>query len=438
MAFSLPNFSRILLPSFLLYVSRIYCAALEMKRSSHTNVLDSLGLTYDSFVTDADTFFRTYSTKLLTSDARIIVAQQNTHSILKMLLGDYRLSEYSVDGFRESLKNRLKTQGKTSIDVVDIFDWNFLYYSTNLKSLMVTKILGNEQADAQYVKSYQVKARLPTSGALYSMMIAKGIDSSFVLRLLPRIISSYETNHQAKAPDLPDLTNVLNFLVKEFIWNHRRDNDEKIEEPSELTMKHLAKKFFKESLDAKLYTLAQGKDGNFYMHLVGKPCAVYENKTYISICYSKDSIELMERFKIPLCPLTRHLNSKNCFFYSIYTYKLNKNNKVEIDDAKDFKQGTVMNILETAMPLMKVPKGTILSTYIIFSKKNFEHILLNRKQRLESNKKKTISKDQGDKSIPFSSSTISNEQLHIFMNHFAAYLYTKSNTDLFEIKDAQH
>lgn len=430
---SLLTIHSIALLNFSLFAIKAYCGTIETKRLDHSYVCDFLGLDYSSFAAEVDALSRTCSTRLLTNNARLIATQQNIHSILKISFGGYHLAEHSFDGYEAFLKKRSVLSSKCDIDKLDIFSEVFIHYSNNLKSLIVTRIMRRDQKTAQNIKYYLVKVQLSSIKDLYRQIISNGLDLGFVLRLLPRLINLYEASFKVIAPEALDLTEDLNIIIKEFIWKCCQEHSDKIEKPSLFTLQRLAKEFFKMNLNAYIFTLRQGQAGHLYTHIIGEPCKIYKNGAYIGMCYAKNIINLIEQFKLPLCPSAINLNSQSQdkFCYCISSYNLHRGNKARINGSKEYEQEATKSLLKTTIPLMRVPEGTILSTYIMFPKKNLID-LLGKRQKSNFNVTKYISRTQGIKDTPLSFSTISNEKLYIFMNHFANYLYTNANTDLFE------
>lgn len=212
---------------------------------------------------------------------------------------------------------------------------------------------------------------------------------------------------------------------------------ERLEQPSPLIMKSLAKEFFKKTLNAQLYTIKQGQSEHLHAHLIGKPCTIYENEIFSSIDYSKSHIKVIEGSKLPMCPSAKHIHFLDVLYFCIYSYNLDKNSKPMLYGPKKCEKEKTKSPIKAAIPLMSVPKNTVLSTYLIFPKKNFNDFILSKEQIFESDKIRDFNESQHVEDISFSFQMINDEQLYIFMNNFANYLYTDANKDLLEMKRAK-
>lgn len=420
--------------SSLLSATENYRKDSKTKHPIHNDTTDGyLCLSYNSLMTSVDILSRTCSSKLLTKNAMLAAMQQNIHAILKLFFGDYHLSDNYSKGIEAHRDQQLKARGKSDSDEIEIFIEKFIEYDVNLECLFVAKIAQGNRKCVKNLKYYQINAQLPSTGVLYSKMITKGIDLNFVLHLFPRMISSYEISFKTQAPDDSDLTKALNDLIKEFIWTYCQTNNEKIEQPSLSIMKHLAKKFFKEILNARLRTLKQRQNGCLYIHIISKPYTVYGCRTFPCIGYTENRIKLIEKCKLPICPSTTDIRSPNNLHYCIHTYNSYKDSKLKVKDPKLVEQKANMSLLKAAIPLMRVPENTILITYLVFSKKYLIDLLKEKRQRHDV--KELRDKDQCTKDIPSFSLMISDERFGAFMNHFVNYLYTNENQDLFEMEN---
>lgn len=423
------NVSCIFLSNFIFYAIATHQENFEAKHPRRIAAADFLRLDYDSFVTDIDGLSRACSVRLLTNSARVVVAQQNIHTIIRILFGDYRLVEHFFEGY-DAHSKRLNDDGKSNTDVIDVLaKKNFIGYFKALQYLYVVRVVRNDQNGTRSFKHYLVPVKLPSVKVLYSRMVAQGIDLNFLLRMLPRMISFCEISIQIRSPDFPDLSKFLNDLVKQFIWEHCGAGKE-IESVSALNLKYLAKEIFRKDLNAQLCTIRQGDDGFLYSHIIGDRFKICEDRAFRGICYLRNSIEFIERCKLPSCPSTmyRHFNDK--FHYCIYNYNSDKSNKIKTNDSEERQAETSTSLLKEALPLMKVSEGTLLSTHLVFPKERLIK-LLESKQRSDFKKMKSTNQGNED-DTPSYSSMISDEQLGIFMNHFTAYLYTDSNQQLFE------
>lgn len=418
--------SYIFLLSSLLYATGVYYEVLETEHLNRINIDAKLGLSYIFFAIDVDTLARACSIRLLTKNARLAVIQQNIQIILKLLFDDYHSTEYPLENDETFYNEQSKIQNRTDTSL-DVFGKKFIRYDEHKGCLVVTKVVRNEQS-VQIFKHYLIKIQLPSVGVLYSKMIARGIDLHFVLHIFPRIINSYEISFNIRAPSTPILTNVLNTIVTEFISKLCQKKGETIERPSLSTMKHLAKKFFKKNLNAQLHTIKQGQNGHLYVHLTSKPCTVYENRVFLGIGYLKNSIKAIEKCKLPLCPLVTNAKAYDGFYYCIYTYNPDENSKLKASNPKEYKQETATSLIINRLSLMRVPKDTVLSTYIVFSKECLIDFL-NKTQKFDVKKIKDVDKHQCNEDAS-SSSKINNKHFKAFMSRFAAYLHTSANKNL--------
>lgn len=407
-----------------LSASETHHNTLETRYLNHPNAPDSLKLGYKSFAICVDILSRASSTKLLTNASMLVAVQQNVHSILMLLFGDYRLIDHPLEDIQAYRNKRLKAQGKSDLDEINIFNEIFIGHSSDDAQgfLIVTKAVLNGQKSALTLKYYPVGIQLPSAKLLFYKMMVYGIDLHFVFQLLLRVINSYEINFRIEFPENLNLTKVLNDLFKKFIWKSCHVRGEKIERPSPLTMKSIAKKLFNGSLNAHLYTIRQGHNGHLFTHIAGKPCTSYENKIFLGIGYIKNHINIIEEYKLPIFPSSMQDALVNDFGYCIYTYDRREDDKAKDSDSKGHKQKATASFLNTAMPLMRVPEGTIMSIYVIFPK-NCLIKQLKTKQEFNSNKMGKIGENQGT-SCP--SSMISDVQLRAFMNRFADYIRTNA------------
>lgn len=431
---SLLNFSCIFLFSSLLSATGTNDQALPAKHLNHVNINNFLGLNYYSFAMDVDALSRACSTKLLTNASMLVAVQQNVHSILRLLFGDYHVDKNSLKSIEIHRTKRLKAQGRFDIDVAEIFNEKFIGYTEALGCLVVARIIKNGQQNVQSSEYYPVKVQLPPAGILYRKLIAKGVDLNFMLRCLPRIISLYEADFKSQVPGSLILTKKMNAFVKEFVWERCQIDGENIEHPSLSTLEHLYQKFFEERLNAKICTISQGYNGYLHAHLTSKPCTVYENKVFFSMGYLKDRIQFIEQYKPSICPLIIDDNLQNNLFYCIYTYNPNEGKEIYVKNFKEYEQETITSPIKAALPLMKVPEGTVLITYFIIpTERLLKLIILEEKnQRCGFNEIGDIDmgKHQDIKGIPSHSSIISDEKLCILMKHFASYLSSKISKDL--------
>lgn len=418
--------SYIFLFSSLLSATIIYREASEIKHPDHIDIVNSSKVKYNLFATYVDALTRTFSARLLTSDARLVVMQQNIIAILKLLFDNYHLSECYQENVQVYHNERLRAQNKSDTDeALEIFNETFIRYDDVRGCLIVTKVVLNRQENTQISNYYSVNVQLPSTKVLYSKMIAQGIGLNLVLRMLPRIINLYEVSFKCQALNVPDLTKAFNNLFKKFIWKHCQAKNEKIAQPSPLTMRHIAKKFFKKNLGAQLHTIKQGHKGHLFAHIFGEPCTVHENRILLGIGYLKDHIKLIEQCELSAFPSTIQSSLVDgCIGYCIYAYNPGKDNKTKVSSSKEYKQETAEPHFSTAIPMMRVPKDTIMSTYIIFPKKCLVK-QLETKQNFDSNNNKRKINENQDTSC--TSSEISDEQLLIFMNHFANYIHTNAS-----------
>lgn len=427
------SISCIFLSSSLLFAARARREALKVKQLNYVGAnFGPLWINYNSFFTDVDFISRACSARFLTSDVRLVNLQNNIYFILKILSGDDCLARQFSKSYKVYHDTLSSAQSKLDINVMETLDEKFIEYIETLKCLVVTKVISGD-CGIRTVKRYTISVQLPPVNILYGRMMAKGIDLHFVLRMFPHMINLYKANFRIQIPEASNLTKDLNDLVKEFIWKYCLEKNENIDQYSLLIMKYLAKYFFRESLGAQLYTLKQGRNGFLFTHLIGKPCSIYESKFFPSIGYLKHCIEFLEQYKLPICPSAIEERFSDHLFYCVYIYNPDEDNKMKFSGSKQCKQKETTSLLKTAMPLMRIPEDTLLSTYIIIPKKNLISLLNEKKQKHGSNKMRDINTHQDIKSIPSDSCPmISDEQLRIFMKRFTKYLYTDANWDLFD------
>lgn len=424
--------SCIFLFNSVVYAAIDHSKVLKMKQSNFTNILDSLNCNYNSLFSNIDALSRACGLRLLTNDARLVNVQQNLHSILKLLFGTYDFLDHTFEDVEVYRSERLKAQGKYDVNTIEILNDRFIGYLEEYECLAMAKVVQNDEKSVRRLKYYPVKVQLPHVGFLYNKLIAKGINLNFVMRLMPRIINSYETSLEFQSFKTPILTNALNALVKEFIWRFCQGKLEKIERPSVSTMKHLAIELFKKSLNAEICTIKQGYQKQLCTHIIVKPCTVYDGTVFSIIGYPKDHIKNIERYKLPICPMVIQEELVDTIFYCIHVYNPNESNEIKFGHVKEYEQQTTMSLLKTIIPLMNVPEGTILSTYIVIPIKNLTSLSALSGEKQRNNSRKVKDKVQCIKGTLSSFSMITDHQLRIFMNHFANYIYTDANTDLID------
>lgn len=421
-----------LLSILLLFAAEIYCGAIEPKRSNYTETVDLLYFDYDYFAKSISTLSRAYSARLLTSSAMVVSVQQNVHAILKLVFGEYQLNESFPPGARVGRNEGLRVQRKSDIKAIDALNEAFIEYFEYLGCFFVARGVWNHQRGDLSLEYHAIDVVLPHVGVLYGTMIDNGINLDLMLRIFPRIINLYEADFETRTPSSSYFTKVLNEFVKEFIWKHFQPKNGILEYPPPSLMKRLAKDLFRRDLNAQICTIKQGHRGHLYAHIISKPCTVYDDKTFIAMGYLKNSIRCIEKCKMPTPPSSTSMRFEDSLCYCISTYNLSKCTKVNIfDDFKERERGTSMSLLSMVIPLVRIPEGTVLITYIVFPKNCFINIL-NSKQKSYIRKVKDNDKVQGNERDRVSSMMISDEQLCIFMKYFANYLYTDANKYLHE------
>lgn len=421
----------------LISAAKTLCKGLKTRHPNHFDAaVDALGFSHEVFFLGVEIMSRACSTRFLTKDAMFAVIQQSIHAILRRLFGKYRLTEYSHSTYEMDLDEQPNIEDVLDNNDIENINNRFIGFTEGQGCLVVVRILQRGQKSIRICKDYRVNVQLPPVKVLYRKMIASGIDLNFMLRLFPLIISSYKFNLNIQAPYIPDLTNTMNNFVKEFIWKYCQEKGEKVEKPSVSTMKHLAKEFFKKTLDAQLYTVRQGHDGCLYGHVVVKPLTVSENKTLSTIYYEMNNIKLIEQHKLPVYPFSMYKDLQDSIFYCIYTYNLNEDKDIKVKSFKKYEKGKPTSLIKSAIPLTRVPENTVLITYLVFPTDHLLDLIISdqRNQMYCSKEMRDMDKDQVNQDISFSSSPsmISDEQLRIFMHYFAKYLYTSANTYLIE------
>lgn len=418
------------LANSLLFPTGFYCGVLEARHLNQDNKIDSFDFDYISFTRDIDILSRACGARLLTSDARFAAVQQNIHIILKLLFGNYELTENSFDDIQPRLHQRLKIHEKSNGNTIYAFNENSIEYDQNQKCLVMIKAERNGQNNVLSLKYYPIKAQLPSVKTLYNRAVSHGIDFDLVLRLFSRIIRGYEASFKLEISETLDLTKTLNTIVKKFIWNYCHIKGKDIKQPPISIMRHLSKKLFKKNLSAQLYTIKQGHREQLCAHLSNKPCTIYDGVTFSSISYPKTCIKYIEHYKLPICPSVTKEEFQDNLFYCIYVYCHNEARDLKIDSSKKYEKEKTKSLLKAAIPLMRVSEGIVLSTYIVFPKKHFINFASAMMQKAEFKQLK----DKINENIPSSYLEISDGQLRIFMTHFANYLYTDANQDLFGVK----
>lgn len=157
-------------------------------------------------------------------------------------------------------------------------------------------------------------------------------------------------------------TNVLHDVIKHHLngCTGRMDAFEKLND------------LFTNKLEASPMSIVQGATNEVYVSLLSQSCRVYTTRMFLGLYYETRMAYVIDKTLYPLAPEKKMITSTNSLIYPIYIMSKSE----QLARLKRVHNRLVTkSLMSTAMPLLNIPKDTVLIKLFVIPIKKFKNLV---------------------------------------------------------------